>query len=341
MSEFNLIDWVRNQPQDLPSSLIKGIGDDCAVLDPGFARRMVVTTDVLVEDVHFRRRWINPYFLGRKAMAVNLSDLAAMGARPYGCLLGLALPSDLTRGYFPEFMRGFLEEGGRWKAPLIGGDLSRGRQIQISVTMLGYVGNGDPIYRSTARPEDLILVIGELGFSGTGLELLEQEDPEQLSIAASERELQDWAGDSFRYRCLKAHLLPQPQLDAAVWLQENGLANALIDVSDGLAADLLHISRQSRLSAQLQTERLALSAGDAGDKIDTKMILEGGEDYALLFTASPEQVKRLQSLYPGDLPLCHIIGKLVKGKPGLYLTGPESREEYVPRGFDHFHSLLT
>ncbi len=112
--EQDLTQWIGEHPQNLPSSMIKHIGDDCAVFDPRSLSKLAVTADMLLEDVHFRRRWVSPYFLGRKSLLVNLSDLAAVGAQPYACLLALALPGDLTESYFNSFMKGFLEEGARW-----------------------------------------------------------------------------------------------------------------------------------------------------------------------------------------------------------------------------------
>ena len=139
MTESELIRWIRNQKQDESPFVLKGVGDDCAVLDSTRQSRLVVSTDVLVEGVHFRRRWMHPYFLGRKALLVNLSDLAAMGALPAACLLTLTLPPGLTGDFFRSFMDGFLEEVRRWKAPLVGGDLSRGSSVHVGVTIWGHL----------------------------------------------------------------------------------------------------------------------------------------------------------------------------------------------------------
>ncbi len=333
-SELDLIRWIRSQEISSPSSLTRGIGDDCATFDPAFAKSVALTSDLLVEDVHFRRRWVHPYFLGRKSLLVNLSDLAAMGANPYSSLLSLALPAELTDEYFRAFMTGFLEEARRWNAPLVGGDLSRSSRVHVAVTLLGYVTQGSFIYRSTAQEGDLVALVGDVGLSRLGLQMLKDENPEELGKIDSEEHLSSWAADSFRLRCLRAHLLPQPHIEVGLWLRQNKLANAMIDVSDGLAADLLQVTRESDLEAELDAGRIPLLADMTLDEA-----LEGGEDYALLFTSSKEQVERLARAYPKDFPPYRLIGKLKQGPSSLHLIQGEERTLYQPDGFDHFRSF--
>lgn len=334
-SEFDLIAWIRRQADCLPPSLLKSIGDDAAVFDPGPSRAVVVTTDMLLEDVHFRRRWTSSCFLGRKSLAVNVSDLAAMGARPYACLLALALPPELTGDYFCGFVRGFLEEARQWNMCLAGGDLSRNSLVLVTVTAWGYVETGPPLYRSAAQEGDWIVVVGELGFSRRGLGILSQEDPD-LGRIESEEALYTWAGDAFRYRCLKAHLLPTPLADVGLWLQQNGLANAMIDVSDGLVSDLSQVARESGLAAQLETERIPLPRGAEDQDRALDSALHGGEDYALLFTASHPQLARLQRSYPSTFPSCNVIGRMIEGEPAVYLIRRGESQKCEPKGFDHF-----
>lgn len=334
--ESDLIDWISRHTQHFPSSIIKNIGDDCAVFDPRFTPRLAVTTDMLLEDVHFRRRWISPYFLGRKSLAVNLSDLAAVGAVPYACLLSLALPPDLTSDYFHSFMKGFLEEGECWHAPLIGGDLSRSEKIYVSVTAWGSLQAGDPVWRSQGQDGDKVVLVGEIGLARVGLEILQQEDPSQIWKINSENKLAQWAGDSFRYRCLKAHLLPKALVQVGSWLCRNRLANAMIDISDGLASDLFHIACQSQLVAEIEVEQLPLPEQAIGQLDPLEAALNGGEDHALIFTASQEQLDRLSSSYPTNFPPYRVIGKLSGGEPSLYLKRKGKQEKYEPRGFNHF-----
>ncbi len=305
-------------------------------MDSKSLHKMVLTTDMLLENVHFRRRWTSPYFLGRKCLAVNLSDLAAVGARPAACLLALALPADLRGEYFRSFIHGFLEEARYWNLCLAGGDLSRSTFIQVTVTALGSVEKGQPLYRSSAREADSVFVVGSLGLSRLGLEMLSREDPAQLWEINTEEALADWAGDPFRHRCLKAYFLPYPQVQVGAWLQENDLASAMIDVSDGLASDLAHLARESGLLAELEVDQIPLPEELADEKTVLKTVLDGGEDYALLFTASEEQLQRLHRSYPAAFPSYTLIGKMKKGDPGVYLLKGGKRKQYEPQGFDHF-----
>ncbi len=334
--ELDLISWIREQEQDFPASVLRKIGDDCATFNPSFASSLAITTDLMVENIHFRRNWVHPFLLGRKALLTNLSDLAAAGAQPYGCLLTLALPAELARGYFYPFMKGILAESRRWKTPLLGGDLSNSAQIMINLTVWGYIDEGEAVYRSTARGEDYLILVGEVGLSRLGLRMLEKENPVGLSELSSEGALAKWAGNPFRYRCLKAHLLPEPPLEVGVWLRKKGLVNAMIDISDGLASDLLHIARESHLTALLELDKIELPMEVQDRSLARSAVLDGGEDYALLFTSSSSQMDRIQASYPLHFPPYKVIGRLVEGQPAIALIHEGKRLPYEPQGFDHF-----
>ena len=328
MTESELIRWIRNQKQEEPPFVLKGVGDDCAVFDAGLQSRLVVSTDVLVEGVHFRRRWMHPYFLGRKSLLVNLSDLAAMGAMPSACLLTLTLPPDLTGGFFRSYMEGFLEEARRWKAPLVGGDLSRGSCVHAGVTIWGHLETGDPVYRSTANEGDAVVLVGDVGLSAAGLNLLKREDPTELAAIRTEEDLAAWAGDSFRWRCLKAHFLPTPQIRAGDWLRRHGFASAMIDVSDGLRIDLQRLSGDSGLCFEAGS-RIPLEPGLTAH-ISKEAALTGGEDYALLAAISGERLEHLRTEYPPHLPGWRRIGTLRQPDADGGAEGDSSN------GFDHF-----
>lgn len=334
--EFELIEWIRKQQQHFPEELLKGIGDDCALFDPSLMDCMAVASDVLVEGVHFQMGRTSPGFLGWKSLAVNLSDLAAVGAEPFMCLLNLVLPAQLTSSFFEAFLAGFLECGRRWKCPLVGGDLSGGSLLCASVTVLGSCGGGPPLLRSGARVGDLILVAGALGLSRTGLEILQEEAPAGITSAETEDELRTISGDEFRFLCLKAHLKPQPQVELGTLLRRQGLASAVIDVSDGLGADLGHLVRESRVRAELAMEGLELLTRVSGERIRTEAVLEGGEDYALLLSAAPEQVAKLKAARRPDWPPLTEVGRIVAGDPGIIIKEQGGTKAYEPRGFDHF-----
>lgn len=335
-SEFDLIDFLRRRCRSVPRHLETSIGDDCAVFAPGFARRMVCTSDLLVEGSHFRREWISPRFLGRKACLVNLSDLAAMGARPYACLLNLALEPSWLTGRAQELIEGFVAEAQECEMPLIGGDLSRSERLFISVTALGYVESGEPLLRSTARPGDLIFLIGDLGYSRRGLELLRDTPDLDLSRVEDDDELRRRAGSEQTYHCWRAHLCPTVYVKEAVWFQERGAARAMIDVSDGLASDLKHILDESGVGAEIDLGALPSPAGVDSPDVSLALRLDGGEDYALLFTASPEMHEQIAREYPRGWPQPRMIGRVIEGPSRLFLVESGKRREYEPRGFDHF-----
>lgn len=337
LSEFDLIEWIRQKPQNFPDSILKSIGDDCAVFDPRSISRIAVTTDSLLENVHFNKHWISAYWLGRKSLAVNLSDLAAMGAKPYACLLNLELPNDLDSGYPHAFLKGFLEETAHWKIPLLGGNLSSNDKVHTSTTAWGsFQKNQHPIYRSGGQEHDTLVLIGSVGFSRLGLEILKKENPDQLCEITDEDSLAKWSGNTFRFRCLKAHLLPFPLIAVGVWLCENNLANSMIDISDGLASDLLHLANESQLEAEIRIDNLSLPAHAIGEISPLEAALNGGEDYALLLSTSEKQLQQLIATYPSNFPPYQIIGNLSFGKPAVYLTQKEEKRAYEPKGFDHF-----
>lgn len=296
-----------------------------------------MSTDLLIENVHFRRDWINPYFLGRKSLLVNLSDLAAMGAHPYACFLSLGLPGSLVGEYFESFITGFLEECDRFEIPLIGGDLSRSNNVVVSVSVVGYLNSGVPIYRSGARKDDLIVLVGKVGLSGLGLRLIEERSPTELKEIADLEALESWADGPDRYRWLLAHFLPEIHLETAIWLQEHGLANAMIDVSDGLGCDLLHILEESRCSGEIRLADIPLPPGVVQlTAASSELVLDGGEDYALLFTCSPEQFGRLKRSYPASYPSYSVIGRILAGEAELHLVSESGSEVYHRKGFNHF-----
>ena len=336
-SEFDLIKKIRASAERVPPSLLRCIGDDCAVFDPSFAESLVVSSDLLIEDIHFRRDWINPYFLGRKSLLVNLSDLAAMGARPYACLLSLGLPSPLVGEYFDCFIAGFLEECDHFEIPLIGGDLSRSNKVVVSVTVVGYVDSGVPVYRSGAKEDDLIVLVGNVGLSGLGLRLIQELSATQLKRIADLEALERWAEDADRYRWLLAHFLPEIHLATAMWLQEHRLANSMIDVSDGLGCDLLHILEESGCSGEIRVPDIPLPPGVEQITADSRdVVLNGGEDYALLFTCSQNQFEFLRSSYPATYPSYSVIGRIFAGEAELHLVSESGSEVYDRKGFDHF-----
>jgi thiamine-monophosphate kinase len=207
----------------------------------------------------------------------------------------------------------------------------------VNVTAWGYLESGNPLCRSGARPEDHILLIGKTGYSRLGLEYLENSRREGLSEISNESELRSWAGTSHPYEWLSAHYLPEVHWEPALWIGEKGLANSMIDVSDGLGHDLLHLLEESQLSGELELEKIPYPKGLESPEDAREYALNGGEDYSLLFTVSNEQLKVLNACYPTRFPPFVVIGRVHPGPVALYLKDQQGRRvRYQSRGFKHF-----
>src|SRR5579859_7167929 len=223
IKERSLIRRIRQlAATSLNQAVKKGIGDDCAVLrlKPGF--ELLVTTDLCLEDVHFRRAWHPAQAVGHRCLTRGLSDIAAMGGEPLACFLSLGLPEDLPQTWVNGFLRGLLALARRHKVPLAGGDISSARQITADIVVTGQVPEGTAVLRSGARPGDRIYVTGALGGSAATLKQL-------------------FAGKKIKPTKSNTHFYPIPRITAGAWLRERSLATAMIDLSDGLSVDLAHI----------------------------------------------------------------------------------------------------
>lgn len=270
-TEFGLIGRLADWCRTLPANGFEGIGDDCAVLPVGGDEALVFTADLLIEDVHFLRRAASPEELARKALHVNLSDVAAMGAHPVATLLSLALPADTVRSDWAErFARGYAEASAEAGVNLIGGDTTASPSgVSINVTAIGRAPFACLKRRDAARPGDVVLAAGELGASAAGLrDLLAGRYDTPLA-------------------CL--HKRPEAQVAEGEWLGRRGEVHAMMDLSDGLASDLVHILERSGVGAEIDVERVPVAAG-----ADLEAALCGGEDYKLLLTACGEGAETLR-----------------------------------------------
>jgi thiamine-monophosphate kinase len=288
-----------------------GIGDDCAILRPRRNQEVVVTTDLSLENVHFHRQWHPPESVGHRCLARGLSDLAAMGARPEAAFLSLALPEELTGEWVERFFNGLMGLAERCQVPLAGGDTAKAPMVIADIVLVGGVPKGEALLRSGARVGDVLYVTGALGGSAAELLALEQQ-PAKFSGASP-------AGHP--------HLYPEPRLPAGRKVRR--LATAAIDVSDGLSTDLAHLCEESGLAAEIDAGALPVDA-----RATLEQALHGGEDYELLFTASPK------ILIPNKLGgvSVHPIGRMKKrGKgPQVTLERDGVRTELVAAGWEHF-----
>ena len=232
MTEFGFIDHIKELFAALPDNGFEGIGDDCAVLPVGEGESLVFTTDMLAEGVHFLRPATSPRELGRKSLAVNLSDVASMGARPVATLLSLSLPADTAGTWAEEFMLGYRELSEAFGVTLAGGDTTRSAAgITINVTAIGRIADAHIKRRSGARPGDAILVAGELGLSGAGLH--------------------DILAGRYDTPAAAAHRNPLPQVAEGIWLGARSEVHAMMDLSDGLAWDIRHFMERSGVGAAI------------------------------------------------------------------------------------------
>jgi len=314
-SEFDLIRRFFDRPMHGGARTLLGVGDDAALLrvDPGMA--LAVSTDMLLAERHFSRD-APPRTLGHKALAVNLSDLAAMGATPRWATLSIALP-EADEAWLAEFAEGLFALARRFEVDLVGGDTTRG-PLAISVTVLGEVPETYALLRGGARPGDDIWVSGMLGAAGAALAASQERvrlDPDTASIARSRLEM------------------PEPRV--ALGERLRGLASAAIDVSDGFAADLGHVLERSEVGALVHYESLPrLRTGDAA--LDARCALAGGDDYELVFTAGQEARAALEALaHALALPLTR-VGAIQARPTRLVLLDAGGREMAAAAGYDHF-----
>jgi len=301
LGEFGLIDRIRARfPQ--PALPEMGIGDDAALLNPAPGMQLVVSTDLLAEGVHFERSFGQLRLLGRKSLAVNLSDLAAMGARPRWFFLSLAIPAGFPLDEIEVFLDGLAEQAAEHGVLLAGGDTCGSRSgLVISVTVMGEQQPERLLRRSGGRPGDDIWVSGTLGDSALGLQLL---------LGQTEK-----TDDAATKYVIHRHLDPAPRCGLGQMLAEAGLVSAMIDISDGLLADLGHICKQSGCGAELQLGQVPRSPQfsalvDAASPSFWHLMVAGGEDYELCFTAPAERRDAiLKQAKTAGIPAT-VIGKL-------------------------------
>jgi thiamine-monophosphate kinase len=341
LGEFGLIGLIRERMRHRSPGTVLGIGDDAAVLRPEADAEVIATTDMLLEGVHFQRHWGCPRELGRKTLAVNLSDIAAMGGRPQHALLGLGVPpSGVPLAEIEALLAGLEEEAAAYGVALVGGDTCASRSgLVLSVTLLGVVAAGRAILRSGAHPEETVWVTGRLGGSAAGLLALESGlRPDSPWPAGLPRPT--WIGpaeEAALQAGLRAHLLPVPRL--AIGQALVGCATAMIDVSDGIASDLGHLCTESRVGARIQAGRVPIHPAAAvvgrwlgRDPLD--LALRGGEDYELLFTSRADPRPRLLAVAP-ELEVT-ALGAVVAEPLGARLETADGREHAMAGGFDHF-----
>lgn len=301
---------------------LKHIGDDCAVLPMSDTHNLLVTADMLVENVDFRLEWTTPEFLGHKSLAVSLSDIAAMGGTPKWALVSIGIPHSLWKtDFLDRFYVGWHDLAQMHGVELAGGDLSRvEKSLVIDSVVGGEIAKGTAIRRGGATVGDAIFVTGFLGGAAAGLNLLENGERLALNASSVERHL------------LLRQLQPLPHIQTANILYQYELTTSMIDVSDGLSSDLAHILHASDVGARLVTDNIPIDPATAGfpQGEPLKMALHGGEDYDLLFTVDEKNISRANDLG------FHHIGEITANVGIMELTHDNKTTVLEPKGYRHF-----
>ncbi len=329
LGEFGLIERISQRCGSPNRCVVKGIGDDAAILRPSPGKVLLSTTDVLIEHVHFDLSYTDPCSLGHKALASSISDIAAMGGTPRFSLLSLGLPKNLPVEFVDDFYGGLIELGSTYNVSLVGGDTSLSESaLFVCVHLLGEAEEDRIVRRGGAQPGQRIMVTGFLGESALGRTILKRMGREEALSLHEELALH--------------HLRPKPPLEFATRLAGRGLATSMIDISDGLASDLGHIVEASGVGATVHLDKLPLSRAFAKgtetlSEDPTSLAVSGGEDFELLFTVAESQAGEVIAL--GETLNCQVteVGHITSDRGAVVFLDEQKREHHVGRrGFDHF-----
>lgn len=305
--------------------VIKGIGDDTSVTIQDETKYLLCTTDTLVEDIHFSLKYTPPYNLGKKAVSISLSDIAAMGGTPTFLLTSITIPAKTTTDFINLLYKGIKKRAHEFDVSLIGGNTSSSSgKIIITTTMLGEAPKNEAVFRKGASVGDMIYVTGCLGDSSLGLKILKDRK-------------------NLKNKAILKHIDPLPRVREGRELAKRKLASSMIDISDGLISDLRHIAEQSSVGANVWLNRAPLSSSFkrwiTDHPQDITLALNGGEDYELLFTASKDNASQIQALSKAlSLPITH-IGEIMPERYGItVLDGKGKVFPLAMEGFEHFRS---
>jgi len=314
--------------QDLPED-VAGIGDDCAVIPWRENESLLITTDMLIENIHFIRKKISPFDLGYKSLAVNLSDIAAMGGTPESAFLSLGIPDNIDIEWLDEFYAGLNELAKQEQVYLLGGDTTKSpAHLVINITVTGKAESQFIKYRSTAKRGDIICTTGLTGDSGGGLKSLIEDKP---------------LNDEVIY-LIRQHNRPRAHISEGVWLSRQAGVNAMMDISDGIDSDLRRIMERSHCGAEINIDNLPISqqlrtASDRFNWNADEIAITGGEDYCLLVTVNPEQYNIISKKFEED------FNRKLQGIG--FITNDETELRYFKNGkliviqghgFDHFNN---
>jgi len=340
MDEFDFIKRIRAQAESRGTSaqVLSGIGDDAALIRPSADLDLVMSVDLLVEDIDFRREATSARSLGHKALAVSLSDIAAMGSQPRWALLSLGVPEDVwSVDFVDQLYDGVFQLADRYEVKLIGGDTSRTpEKIVVDSMVLGECAPGRAVKRSGAQPGDQIYVTGSLGAAAAGLRLINRGV--KAEFEGTEKENSEFEAVIMR------QLRPEPRVGWGLVIGEEGLSSAMIDLSDGLSSDLHHLCEASKTGALIESASIPIDSVVVtlcGRRaLDPLMLaLHGGEDFELLFTVPPENVSRLPKKVDGVPITC--IGSIESAAHGIQIIEGSRVWPLEPGGYRHFGTVKS
>ena len=335
LGEFGLIEHLTRENETRNVSTVLSIGDDAAVIDT-FGKQMVVTTDMLVEGVHFDLMYTPLKHLGYKAVIVNLSDIYAMNAEPTQITLSIAVSNRFSVEALDEFYEGVNLACERYGVDLVGGDTTSSQKgFVFSVTAIGEVEENKFVTRSGAKENDLICVTGDLGASYLGLLLMEREKQIYVENPTIQPDFEQHT------YIIERLLKPEARRKMIAWFKDNNLTpTSMIDISDGLSSELLHICKQSEVGCTIYEEKLPIheQTNEGAAKFGiaaTTCALNGGEDYELLFTISPDDFEKVK-----ECELLHIIGHITKPEEGsVLITNGNNRIKLSAQGWNHLKNI--
>lgn len=331
LGEFGLIDHLTKNFKIKQKSTVKGVGDDAAVISCDSKKEMVVTTDLLLEGVHFDLSYVPLKHLGYKAVVVNLSDVYAMNAEPSQITVSVAVSNRFPVEALEELYAGIQAAAKIYNIDLVGGDTTSSTTgLLISITALGTVNKGGAVYRSGAKENDLLVVTGDLGAAYMGLQVLEREKEVFKVNPNSQPDLEPYS------YLVERQLKPEARKDIPALLKELGVKpTAMIDISDGLSSEILHICNNSKVGCNLYEDKIPLdpqviSACEEFNLDSITIALSGGEDYELLFTINTEDFPKIKAN-----PHLTVIGHITDEKEGVHLISrADSKIPLIARGWN-------
>jgi thiamine-monophosphate kinase len=333
LGEFGLISRIKGEFSPANSSSLKGIGDDAAVIDSGTEEKILVSTDMLVEGIHFDLSYMPVHHLGYKAVAVNVSDIAAMNGRAEQITVSLALSNRFSVDAVDALYKGIKAACENYKVDLVGGDTTSSRSgLVISITVIGRARNEKISYRDGAKPNDIVCVTGDLGGAFIGLQVLTREKEVFLANPEMQPDI-----EKYQYM-VGRQLKPEARTDIVFDLKEAGVVpTSMIDVSDGLASEILHLSQNSRAGFRIYEDKIPIDHQTYETAVEFNLdpvtcALNGGEDYELLFTIDKNDQEKIK-----NHPDIHMIGYVhERANENILITKQNNIVPLRAQGWDHF-----